>query len=75
MVTKPEKADDDIDALEALESEEKEYLKVSIPSYLSSAKRSITNQVALSQDAEIDRILKAFRLDAYVCPLECPATY
>jgi len=39
----PEKADDDIDALEALESEEKEYLK----------------------DAEIDRILKAFRLDAY----------
>ncbi|KAE8447659.1 hypothetical protein EG329_010465 [Mollisiaceae sp. DMI_Dod_QoI] len=43
MSTKPEKADDDIDALEALESEEKEYLK----------------------DAEIDRILKAFRLDAY----------
>jgi DnaJ family protein C protein 8 len=31
MVTKPEKADDDIDALEALESEEKEYLKVSLP--------------------------------------------
>jgi DnaJ family protein C protein 8 len=30
MVTKPEKADDDIDALEALESEEKEYLKVSL---------------------------------------------
>jgi hypothetical protein len=28
MSTKPEKADDDIDALEALESEEKEYLKV-----------------------------------------------
>jgi len=43
MSTVPEKADDDIDALEALESEEKEYLK----------------------DAEIDRILKAFRLDAY----------
>jgi len=43
MTIKPEKADDDIDALEALESEEKEYLK----------------------DAEIDRILKAFRLDAY----------
>lgn len=43
MTSKPEKADDDIDALEALESEEKEYLK----------------------DAEIDRILKAFRLDAY----------
>jgi hypothetical protein len=29
MISKPEKADDDIDALEALESEEKEYLKVS----------------------------------------------
>jgi hypothetical protein len=28
MTSKPEKADDDIDALEALESEEKEYLKV-----------------------------------------------
>jgi len=37
------KADDDLDGLEALESEEKEFLK----------------------DAEIDRILKAFRLDAY----------
>jgi hypothetical protein len=33
MTSKPEKADDDIDALEALESEEKEYLKVSPPSY------------------------------------------
>jgi hypothetical protein len=31
MTSKPEKADDDIDALEALESEEKEYLKVSKP--------------------------------------------
>ena len=31
MTSKPEKADDDIDALEALESEEKEYLKVSLP--------------------------------------------
>jgi len=28
MTNKPEKADDDIDALEALETEEKEYLKV-----------------------------------------------
>ncbi|KAG0652988.1 J domain-containing spf31 [Hyphodiscus hymeniophilus] len=43
MTIKPEKADDDIDALEALASEEKEFNK----------------------DAEIDRILKAFRLDAY----------
>jgi len=31
MTARPEKADDDIDALEALESEEKEYLKVSNP--------------------------------------------
>jgi hypothetical protein len=31
MTSKPEKADDDIDALEALESEEKEYLKVGRP--------------------------------------------
>lgn len=30
MTTKPVKADDDFDALEALESEEKEYLKVSL---------------------------------------------
>ncbi|KAG9238480.1 hypothetical protein BJ875DRAFT_450863 [Amylocarpus encephaloides] len=37
------KTDDDVDALEALETEEKEFTK----------------------DAEIDRILKAFRLDAY----------
>ncbi|TVY29276.1 J domain-containing protein spf31, partial [Lachnellula cervina] len=43
MTTKPQKADDDIDALEALDTEEKEFTK----------------------DAEIDRILKAFRLDAY----------
>lgn len=28
MTFKPEKADDDIDALEALESEEKEFVKV-----------------------------------------------
>ncbi|CZT07063.1 related to molecular chaperone (DnaJ superfamily) [Rhynchosporium agropyri] len=43
MTITPVKADDDIDELEALAYEEKEYLK----------------------DAEIDRILKAFRLDAY----------
>ncbi|KAI9736418.1 MAG: hypothetical protein M1818_006152 [Claussenomyces sp. TS43310] len=43
MAATTEKADDDLDGLEALESEEKEFIK----------------------DAEIDRILKAFRLDAY----------
>jgi len=43
MTVTTEKADDDFDALEALESEAKEFNK----------------------DAEIDRILKAFRLDAY----------
>jgi hypothetical protein len=31
MTTKPQKADDDIDALEALESEEKEFNKVRPP--------------------------------------------
>jgi hypothetical protein len=34
MTSKPEKADDDIDALEALESEEKEYLEARHPSSL-----------------------------------------
>ncbi|RKF54104.1 J domain-containing protein spf31 [Golovinomyces cichoracearum] len=43
MTAAPVEADQDVEELEALESEEKEYLK----------------------DAEIDRILKAFRLDAY----------
>jgi len=43
MSTKPQKADDDIDALEALDTEQKEF----------------------TEDAEIDRVLKAFRLDAY----------
>jgi len=43
MTIKEEKADDNVNEFEALESEEKEFVK----------------------DAEIDRILKAFRLDAY----------
>lgn len=30
MTVKPEKADDDVDAFDALESEEKEFIKVSI---------------------------------------------
>ncbi len=32
MTIKPEKADDDVDAFDALESEEKEFIKVSIAS-------------------------------------------
>lgn len=63
MTTKPVKADDDIDALEALESEEKEYLKVSPPPHPPHPRLLTTTSL---QDAEIDRILKAFRLDAYV---------
>jgi hypothetical protein len=35
MTIKPEKADDDIDALEALESEEKEFTKVNRPRAIS----------------------------------------
>jgi hypothetical protein len=31
MTIKPEKADDDVDAFDALESEEKEFIKVSNP--------------------------------------------
>ena len=61
MTIKPEKADDDFDALEALESEEKEFNKVSLPS---TPTPLATDTVFLMQDAEIDRILKAFRLDA-----------
>ncbi|TVY83596.1 J domain-containing protein spf31, partial [Lachnellula suecica] len=56
MTIKSQKTDDDIDELEVLESEEKEFNK----------------------DAEIDRILKAFRLDAYVSlpplPIPWPST-
>ena len=63
MTTKPEKADDDIDALEALASEEKEFNKVG---HRLSSTRDIAQTLicATLQDAEIDRILKAFRLDA-----------
>jgi hypothetical protein len=45
MSTKPEKADDDIDALEALESEEKEYLKVRLPTLLLTF--TIVNQIVV----------------------------
>jgi len=35
MTTKTEKADDDVDALEALAAEEKEFIKVSLAFHLS----------------------------------------
>ena len=50
---------EDQDALDALESEAKEFDKVG-PLLL------IVRGMLTAQDAEIDRILKAFRLDAYV---------
>ena len=53
-------ANDESDALDALEREAKEYDKVRL------RQLSVwTRLTACQQDAEIDRILKAFRLDAY----------
>lgn len=43
MTTKPEKTDDNIDALEALESEEKEYLKVSSTILLETKRKLLTH--------------------------------
>jgi DnaJ family protein C protein 8 len=61
MTVITEKADDDVDAFDALESEEKEFIKVRIVL----SKSSLTSADHFHyQDAEIDRILKAFRLDA-----------
>jgi hypothetical protein len=57
MVTKPEKADDDIDALEALESEEKEYLKVSLPMLRINP---ITNPSYLRRMQKLTEYLKLF---------------
>lgn len=51
---------EDKDALDALEAEAKEFDKVG----LRPAQPCVTNADTLLQDAEIDRILKAFRLDA-----------
>jgi DnaJ family protein C protein 8 len=68
-------ANDELDALDALEKEAKEYDKVrsynpdKAHSTPPPAKPSTANQTfSALQDAEIDRILKAFRLDAYVSP-------
>lgn len=62
MTTEPLKADEDAELIEALESEEKEYLKVWV---LPSFGVSVMIYWVTNQDAEIDRILKAFRLDAW----------
>ena len=57
---------DELDALDALEKEAKEYDKVrSYPVLVSSY---IFNKT-LNQDAEIDRIIQAFKLDASVTPI------
>jgi DnaJ family protein C protein 8 len=53
---------DNRDALEVLESEAKEWEKVPIHSMPGCPHRFTDKTV--EQDAEIDRILKAFRLDA-----------
>lgn len=50
--------DDDLAAFDALESEAKEFTKVN------STHATVNLANTLTQDAEIDRILKAFRLDA-----------
>lgn len=63
MTETTEKADDDVDALDALESEAKEWTKVSKHT-LDNCTFQITDKLLTIQDAEIDRILKAFRLDA-----------
>ena len=53
-------ANDELDALNALEKEAKEYDKVS----RLWTRLSFPTAYTVLQDAEIDRILKAFRLDA-----------
>ena len=65
-IPKPEPDDskDELAALDALESEAKEFNKVrqTIPPLTPSPNPKLTHP---HQDAEIDRILKAFKLDAY----------
>ena len=55
-------ANDELDALNALEKEAKEYDKVRID-YIT-AILSFLELTLSPKDAEIDRIIKAFRLDA-----------
>lgn len=55
-------ANDEFDALDALEKEAKEYDKVRQCCQIA----RIMWLTPCAQDAEIDRILKAFKLDAYV---------
>jgi DnaJ family protein C protein 8 len=59
---KVEKIEDDEAAFDALEAEQKEFIKVSQLIRSTSAVIFINYS---AQDAEIDRILRAFRLDAY----------
>lgn len=60
MATTDDAPIDTRDALEVLESEAKEWDKVTFATESEGATRSHV----IIQDAEIDRILKAFRLDA-----------
>ncbi|KFY16515.1 hypothetical protein V492_01279 [Pseudogymnoascus sp. VKM F-4246] len=61
-VPKPEKIEDDEAAFDALEAEQKEFIKAS---KLIGSTFTIVYTNYFIQDAEIDRILRAFRLDAY----------
>ena len=59
-MSKDYSSDDDKDALDALELEAKEFDKVRRRKVIILCENSLTK----FKDAEIDRILKAFRLDA-----------
>jgi hypothetical protein len=56
-------ADDELDALNALEKEASEFNKV-CDAFVSMLSRTLFTDVVCAQDAEIDRIRKAFPLDA-----------
>jgi hypothetical protein len=56
-------ANDEVDALSALEKEAKEYDKVRDQLKISNLE-DVLGANSGSKDAEIDRIIKAFRLDA-----------
>ena len=57
-------ANDELDALDALEKEAKEYDKVSTYIRSGNVTASLHATDLSRKDAEIDRILKEFRLDA-----------
>ena len=56
-------ANDELDALNALEKEAKEYDKVRFD-WITPSFRELAVADSVLKDAEIDRIIKAFRLDA-----------